>query len=82
MAIVLVDTEGEYCGMDKPTKDERMIQSLKRQEIEPKGVDNTHIYHLVDRETANPDHSDVREFSLRFSALSPYALQEILESIS
>lgn len=79
MAIVLVDTEGEYCGMDKPTEDEPMIQALKRQEIEPKGVDDTHIYHLVDRETANPNHPDVKQFSLRFSALSPYALQEILD---
>ena len=79
MAIVLIDTEGEYCGMDKPTEDERMIQALKRQKMEPKGIDNTHVYHLVDRETANPNHPDVRQFSLRFSALSPYALQEILD---
>ena len=79
MAIVLVDTEGEYCGMDKPTEDERMIQALERQDMEPKGVKGTHIYHLVDRETANPNHPDVKQFSLRFSALSPYALQEILD---
>ena len=80
MAIVLIDTEGEYCGMDEPTEDERMIQALKRQGIEPKGVDNIHIYHLVDRETAaNPNDLDVKQFSLRFSALSPYALQEILD---
>ena len=79
MAIVLIDTEGEYCGMKEPTEDERMIQALKRQKMEPKGVDNTHVYHLVDRETANPNHPNVRQFSLRFSALSPYALQEILD---
>ena len=38
-----------------------------------------HIYHLVDRDAANPEHADVKPFSLRFSALSPYALEEILE---
>ena len=79
MAIVLIDTEGEYCTIDEPTEDKRMIQALKRQEMEPRGVDNTHVYHLVDRETANPSHSSVKQFSLRFSALSPYALQEILD---
>ena len=79
MAIVLIDTEGEYCAMDELTKDERMIQALKRQRMEPEGVADTHVYHLVDRETANPNHSDVKQFSLRFSALSPYALQEILD---
>ena len=32
MAIVLIDTEGEYCAMDEPTKDERMIPSAQTAE--------------------------------------------------
>ena len=79
MAIVLIDTEGEYCAIDEPTADNRMIQALTQQGLNPEGVGNTHIYHLVDREPANPDHADVKPFSLRFSALSPYALEEILD---
>lgn len=79
MAIVLIDTEGEYCAINEPTADNRMIQGLTQQGLNPEGVGNTHIYHLVDRDPANPDHADVKPFSLRFSALSPYALEEILE---
>lgn len=79
MAVILIDTEGEYCAMHEPTPDERMIQALKQLKLPPKGVENTHVYHLVGRETANPDHPALSPFSLRFSALSPYAVQEILE---
>ncbi|MFO0881798.1 MAG: hypothetical protein U0840_31255 [Gemmataceae bacterium] len=36
------------------------------------------LYHLVGRDTANPDHPCVRAFSLQFARLSPYAAMEIL----
>ena len=36
------------------------------------------LYHLVGRDTANPEHPNQREFSLRFSDLSPFAAAEIL----
>jgi hypothetical protein len=37
------------------------------------------VYHLVDRETTNPRHPRLVEFSLQFSRLSPYAVMEILD---
>jgi hypothetical protein len=37
------------------------------------------LYHLVGRDTRNPDHPDRREFSLQFARLSPYAVIEILD---
>lgn len=40
---------------------------------------NTHVYHLVGRETANPAHPDVGPFRLDFSELSPHAYKEILD---
>lgn len=79
MAVVLIDTEGEYCAIHEPTGDEAMIQALRRRGLEPEGVKETAIYHLVGRETANPKHPKVSPFSLRFGELSPYAVQEILE---
>ncbi len=79
MAVVLVDTEGEYCAVNEPTKDESMIQALRRRGLKPEGVANTTIYHLVGRETANTKHPRTTAFSLRFSDLSPYAVQEILD---
>jgi hypothetical protein len=79
MAIVIIDTEGEYCAINEPTTDPQMLEALKRRGMAPAGVSNTAIYHLVGRETANPSHPSVTAFSLRFSELSPYAVQEILE---
>ena len=79
ISIVIIDTEGEYCSIHEPTDDKQMLEALKRRGMEPAGVANTQILHLVGRETANPAHPKVSPFSLRFSDLSPYALQEILD---
>ncbi len=56
-----------------------MLQALRRRDLRPEGVNDTHVYHLVGKDTKNPHHPSVAEFSLRFSELSPYAVQEILE---
>jgi len=77
-AVVLFDTEGEYTAINESTDDEHMKLALARRELEPEGVDDTYVYHLVGRETANPDHPDLRSFRLDFSELSPYAFKEIL----
>jgi hypothetical protein len=79
MAIVLIDTEGEYCAIHEPTEDSAMLHALERRGLRSGGVECTHIYHLVGRDVANPDHPRVSPFSLRFSELSPYAVQEILD---
>jgi len=42
-------------------------------------VDNTHVYHLVARDLANPKRPSLCPFSLRFSELSPCAIMEILD---
>src|SRR6266536_95924 len=78
-AVLLFDTEGEYTELNKPTEDPTMLAALDRRELEPHGVDNTVIYRLVGKETTNPDHPDVREFSLRFASLSPYVVEELLD---
>jgi DNA helicase HerA-like ATPase len=79
MAVILIDTEGEYCAINEAAQREEMLQALHRRNIQPQGVDNTHIYYLVGRETANPAHFAKTPFSLRFSELSPYAVKEILD---
>jgi hypothetical protein len=79
MATLIIDTEGEYCAIHEPTQDPRMIEALKRRDLPAAGVPNTHIYHLVGRDTANPDHPSIAAFSLRFSDLSPHAVKEILD---
>jgi len=77
-AVILLDTEGEYTAIHQPTEDPAMVQALGRRGLSPAGVENTHIYHLIGRETANPNHPSQHSFSLGFSELSPYAVIEIL----
>src|SRR5439155_12845629 len=71
--------EGEYCSIHEPTEDQNMIQALRRRDMDPEGVKDTFVHHLVGRDTANPAHPRRAAFSLRFSDLSPYAVQEILD---
>ncbi len=81
MAVILLDVEGEYTYLHQPTDDRRMITALQHRELPGRGIPEDHmtLYHLVDRETANPDHPHIREFSLQFARLSPYAIIEILD---
>ena len=78
-AVILLDTEGEYTAINEPTTDKRMLEALKRRNLKPEGITNTHVYHLLGRETRNAAHPNRHEFSLQFSELSPYAVMEILE---
>lgn len=79
VAVVILDTEGEYTAMCDPTDDPQMQRALERRGIVPKGVEGTYIYYLVGRETANPSHASQNQFRLNFSELSPHAVAEILE---
>ncbi|MGH3085712.1 MAG: ATP-binding protein [Rubrobacteraceae bacterium] len=80
MAVVLLDVEGEYTFLHEPTEDPRMLSALKERGLEPRGIPEHRmtVYHLVGRDTANPDHPNRREFSLQFARLSPYTVIEIL----
>ena len=79
MAIVVIDTEGEYCAIDQTTDDAQMIEALERRGLAPKGVGETQVFHLVGKEPANLEHPRLAAFSLRFSELSPFAFKEILD---
>lgn len=78
VSTVVIDTEGEYTQLMEPTEDPKMLTELARRGLEEHGAKNVTIYHLVGRETSNPSHNNLRPFSLKFSNLSPYAVQEIL----
>lgn len=79
LATVLVDTEGEYTHIDQPTEDKNMLLALGRRGLKPEGVKNIQILRLVGRETTNPGHENLKEFTLCFDQLSPYAVMEILD---
>jgi hypothetical protein len=79
VAVILLDIEGEYTAICDPTDDGDMRRALSRRGMVAEGVGNTRIYHLVGRETANPEHPRCLQFRLDFSELSPYAFKELLE---
>jgi DNA helicase HerA-like ATPase len=80
MAVILLDVEGEYTHIHKATENERMQAVLTDRGLRPAGIPQGKmaLYHLVGRETANPEHPNVQQFSLQFERLSPYAVAEIL----
>ena len=81
MAVILLDVEGEYTHLHEPTDDKKMLDNLKERQLEKGGIpaERMTLYHLVGRDTANPQHPHRREFSLQFARLSPYAVMEILD---
>jgi uncharacterized protein len=76
--VVLLDVEGEYSALNEPTDNPQLIAALKDRGLKPAGIPNTHLYHLVGRDCANPKHPERKEFSLRFDELSSYTFTEIL----
>lgn len=78
MAVIVLDVEGEYTELHRPTEEPNMVNALRLRGLEPKGVADMHLYHLVGRETTNPDYPRRTEFSLAFERLSPYTVTDIL----
>lgn len=78
VALVLFDTEGEYTHIMHPTEDRRMLDALHRRGLQPHGLKNVGILHLIGRDTRHPGYADNRTFCLGFSALSRYVASEIL----
>lgn len=80
MAVILLDVEGEYTHLHEPTTNVDMLAALEERGLKERGLPPgaMTVYHLVGRETANPDHPAVKPFSLQFARLSPYTAAEIL----
>jgi DNA helicase HerA-like ATPase len=80
MAVILLDVEGEYTHLNEPTTNKDMLAAINDRKLKAMGIpsDRMTIYHLVGRETANPDHPHVQPFSLQFASVSPYAAAEII----
>jgi uncharacterized protein len=77
--VVLLDVEGEYTKLNEPTDNPQLIAALHERGLKPDGVKDTHLYHLVGRDCANPSHPNKAAFSLRFGEISPYAFTEIMD---
>lgn len=74
-AVIVLDIEGEYVDMDKPSK-EPLDKLFSAFSIEPGGIDELDIYHPIGTEPARDDCSS--EFGVRFSNVDPQVLSEIM----
>lgn len=79
IATILVDTEGEYTDIGKPTEDRSMIKLLARMGKQGRGVPGVSVYHLVERGTTAAAPTPIAAFRVDFSSLSPYAAAEIMD---
>lgn len=79
LSTVIFDTEGEYTEIDQPAEDPIMQAALAHRKLQPGGVANTRLLHLIGRETTNPEHPQLKVFGLSFEQLSPGAIMEILD---
>jgi uncharacterized protein len=81
VATIVLDVEGEYTEIDRPTAHERMKAALALRKMQPEGTKGLSVYHLFGRETSREEgpKSVVRPFCLRFDELSPYAVMDILD---
>ena len=79
IATVLIDTEGEYTEIGRPTDDKTMVRLLERLKRKPAGIPNVRAYHLVGRATTATAPTPIQAFRLDFASLSPYAAAEIMD---
>jgi len=78
IATIVIDTEGEYTNVDRPTEDKNMQKLLAKRGISATGIKNLKVYHLMGRETRAISPTPIKTFSLSFSSLSPYAAADIM----
>ncbi|MEM3112363.1 MAG: ATP-binding protein [Candidatus Anstonellales archaeon] len=75
-AVVVLDVEGEYVDMDKPSEQRQLEKLFSHFGIKPSGVRTLDVYHPIDTDPARPDIS--KPFSIRFSNVEPQILAEIM----
>lgn len=73
-AVVVVDVEGEYVSMDKPTS--ILTSRLAEVGLKPEGLRDFHVYKPAAGESVR---RDAKPFTLRTADLDPLVLTELLE---
>jgi DNA helicase HerA-like ATPase len=79
-AVIVLDVEGEYVEMDKPSGEAKNKPALRKKmeeyAIEASGLKNLQVFHCTGTE---PQRADSKEIGIRFANISPYVLAELLE---
>lgn len=72
-AVVVIDVEGEYVNMDKPSTE--LHEKLEKLDLKPEGVSKFKVFFPTGSDRARPD---ALEFDINFGDVDPYILTEIL----
>lgn len=79
-AVVVLDVEGEYVEMDKPSREAETKSALRKKmqdyAIKAEGIKHLEVFHCAGTEPQRPDS---QEIGLRFANISPYVLAELLD---
>lgn len=79
IATIVIDTEGEYTHVNKPTTNDNMKKLLEKRGMQASGISNMRVLHLIGKDTrADKENTSIDAFTLKFSSLSPYAASDIL----
>jgi DNA helicase HerA-like ATPase len=76
-AVIVIDVEGEYVRMNRPTSDKRLIPILKNKYgVDPEGISNFKVYvpYSGHSEAQNPI-----KFKVPISGIDPYVLTDLME---
>ncbi len=76
-AVIVLDVEGEYVAMDRPTQ--LLGDVLTSYGLESHGLDDFYVYYPHSSETARAS-GDARAFTLRTADLDPLVLSELIEA--
>jgi DNA helicase HerA-like ATPase len=75
-AVIVVDVEGEYVDMDKPTSEKNLFSRLEEFSLQPRGLKNFKVYHP---EASEPTRSDSEAFGVPFNQIRPHVISELAD---
>ncbi len=80
-SVIIVDVEGEYVGMDKPTKE--LLEKLKKYGRKPRGLTNFSLFYPCNGDVPRVDgkeRKDAKRFDIKFSNVDPYVIFELINA--
>jgi DNA helicase HerA-like ATPase len=76
-AVIVLDVEGEYVGMDTPCDDKKLFDALERNGRPPTGLADFHVRHPA---SCASERSDSQPFTLRLANFETSVIAELLQA--
>lgn len=76
-AVIVLDVEGEYIGMDAPGDTPKLAENLAKYGLQPKGIADFHVLHPASCASERPDS---RPFTLRLADFDTPIVTELIQA--